>query len=147
MLSKTITYTDYDGVQRTETHYFNLNKAEITKMELSEAGGLQTRLRKIIDAKNVPEILSMFEEIIEMSYGVKSPDGRRLMKSPELFREFKETEAYSDLFMEITKDSEAAAVFVNALLPPEYVKAAQEEAHKSESNVTPIPADFKVTDE
>ena len=29
MLKKTITYTDYNGMERTEDFYFNLTKAEV----------------------------------------------------------------------------------------------------------------------
>ena len=29
MIKKTVTYTDYNGVERTESFYFNLSKAEV----------------------------------------------------------------------------------------------------------------------
>lgn len=117
MLKKTITYTDYNGVERTEDHYFNLNKAELTEMQLSVDGGIAELIDRIVKAQNAPEIMRMFKEILAKSYGVKSDDGRRLIKSKELFEEFSQTEAYSELFMELVTDDKAASDFIHAILP------------------------------
>lgn len=117
MLTKSITYTDYDGEERTETFYFNLTKAELAELNLSTEGGLQNVLQRIIDAKNVPEITKWFKKIIVMAYGEKSPDGRRFIKNRELTEEFLQTEAYSVLFMELLSNDEAASDFINGVLP------------------------------
>ena len=117
MLKKTITYTDYDGVSRTEDFYFNLSEAELAEMELGTTGGFGERIRRIIDAKDTPSIIQVFKEILFKSYGVKSADGRRFVKSPELSKEFSETEAYSQLFMELARDADKAAKFVNGIIP------------------------------
>ena len=117
MLTKSITYTDYNGEQRTETFYFNLTKAELAELNLSTEGGLQNVLQKIIDSKNVPEITKWFKKIIVMAYGEKSPDGRRFIKNRELTEEFLQTEAYSELFMELLSNDEAASDFVNGIIP------------------------------
>lgn len=117
MLTKTINYTDFNGEERTESFYFNLTKAELAELNLTTEGGLQEVLRKIIDARNVPELTKWFKKIILMSYGEKSPDGRRFVKNEELTEEFTQTEAYSELFMELITDSDAASAFINGLLP------------------------------
>ena len=117
MLKKVITYTDYDGEKRTETHWFNLSKAEILEMELLTEGGMEQFIQKIIEAKDVPSLVNLFKKLIEKSYGVKSPDGKRFVKDPENLKEFKETEAYSELFMELATDSDAAAKFVEGIIP------------------------------
>lgn len=117
MIAKTMTYTDYDGVERKETFYFNLTKAELMEMQLSSQGGFDSLLQRMIDAKDVPELAGMFKELIKRSYAVKSADGRRLMKSESLTQEFLETEAYSDLYMELFTNTEAAAAFVNGIIP------------------------------
>lgn len=117
MLKKTITYTDYNGVERTETHYFNLSKAEVTKMETSTTGGFTQMIHKIIEARDVPSLVEIFDDLILKSYGEKSPDGRRFIKSDELATAFSQTEAYSALFMELISDSNKAAAFVNGILP------------------------------
>lgn len=117
MLNKSITYTDYDGETRTENFMFNLTKAEIAELNLTTEGGLQSVIQKIIDSKNVPEITRWFKKIITMSYGEKSTDGKRFVKSEELTNEFLQTEAYSELFMELLTDEGAAAAFINGIMP------------------------------
>lgn len=117
MLKKTITYTDYDGNERTEDFYFNLTKAEILEMELGISGGLENFLQRIINAKDVPELASMFKKIVLKAYGVKSDDGKRFIKSQQLIDEFTQTEAYSDLYTELCTDAEAASAFMNAIVP------------------------------
>lgn len=117
MLKKTMTYIDYDGNERTEDFYFNLNKAEILEMELGISGGLENFLQRIIDAKDVPELASIFKKIILKSYGIKSLDGKRFMKSQEYTDEFVQTEAYSDLYTELCTDADKAAAFINAIVP------------------------------
>ena len=119
MLKKIITYTDYNGVERTEPFYFNLSKAELMEMELGVTGGMTEMLNKIIDAKDGPSLMKTFKEMIMKSYGVKSDDGKRLIKSEELSIAFTQTEAYSVLFMELITDDKAAADFVNGIIPNE----------------------------
>lgn len=117
MLTKVIPYKDYNGEDQKFTAYFHLSKAELLQWELSEDGGLKARLERIIDSKDVPAIAKTFEEIIEKSYGVKSPDGKRFIKSKELLDEFKQTEAYSDFYMELATNDKAAIAFVKAVIP------------------------------
>lgn len=117
MLTKIITYTDYNGVERTEPFYFNLNKAELMEMELSTEGGMADMIKRIVDAKDAPAIIKIFKELILKAYGEKSADGKRLVKSPEIATAFAQTEAYSQLFMELATDSDAASAFVNGIVP------------------------------
>ena len=119
MLKKIITYTDYNGVERTEPFYFNLSKAELMEMELGVTGGMTEMLDKIIAAKDAPSLMKTFKEMIMKAYGVKSDDGKRLIKSEELSIAFTQTEAYSVLFMELITDDKAAADFVNGIIPNE----------------------------
>lgn len=117
MLKKTITYTDYNGVSRTEDFYFNLTQAEITEMELSTSGGLAEMIQKIVSAKDAPAIIKVFKDLILKSYGEKSLDGKRFVKSDEIRTAFSQTEAYSKLFMELAFDDKKAAEFVNGIIP------------------------------
>lgn len=117
MLKKTMTYTDFNGETRKEDFFFNLTRAEVTELELSENGGLSEKIKRITESKDVPEILRIFKNLILKSYGVISPDGKRFIKSPELSEEFSQTEAYSDLFMELAQNSDSAAAFVNGIMP------------------------------
>lgn len=117
MLKKTITYTDYNGTERTEDFYFNLSKAEITEMEMSIDGGMVEMINKIVAAKSAPEIIAVFKKLILQAYGEKSPDGKRFIKSEELSTAFSQTEAYSNLFMELSTNDVEAANFVNGIMP------------------------------
>lgn len=117
MLKKTITYTDYNGVEHTEDFYFNLSKAELTEMELSEKGGFGEMLQGIIDADEHTKLVPIIKDLIFKAYGEKSDDGKRFIKSPELSTAFSQTEAYSELFMEIATDAELSAAFVNGIIP------------------------------
>lgn len=117
MLKKTITYVDYNGNERVEDFYFNLTKAEATEMELSVEGGLTKKLEDIVNSQNNKEIIALFKEIILKAYGEKSQDGKRFIKSEELSEAFSQTEAFSELFMELALDEKAAADFVNGILP------------------------------
>lgn len=118
MLKKTITYTDYNGQERTEDFYFNLNKAEIAEMEMSTTGGLTEMINRIVAAKDAPSIIQIFKKLILKAYGEKSLDGKRFVKSDELSTAFSQTEAYSKLFMELATDDKAAANFFNGIIPP-----------------------------
>ena len=117
MLKKTITYTDYNDVTRTEDFYFNLSKAELMEMEMSTSGGLAEMIQKIVAAQDTPSIIKIFKELILKAYGEKSSDGKRIVKSEEISNAFAQTEAFSDLFMELATDADAASAFINGIIP------------------------------
>ncbi len=122
MLKKTITYTDYDGEERTEDFYFNLSKAELVEMQMSETGGLEKFIRKIVAERDGKRIVEMFKSLILNAYGEKSPDGKRFIKNKELSEAFSQTEAYSELFMELSTDADKAAAFVRGIIPASIAK-------------------------
>lgn len=117
MLKKEITFVDYDGEKRTETHYFNLEKNELIKLEIGSIGGLKESVKRIIEARNGKEIMDAFERIILVSYGEKDLDGVHFNKSEEMSNRFKNSKAYDVLFMELVTDDNAAADFINGILP------------------------------
>ena len=123
MLKKTITYNDYNGVERTEDFYFNLSKAELMEMEMSISGGLTEMIEKIVATKDAPAIIKIFKELILKAYGEKSADGKRFeKKNGALAEAFAETEAYSKIFMELATDADKAAEFVNGIMPSNIAK-------------------------
>lgn len=117
MLKKTITYTDYDGLERTEEFRFNLTKAEVVDMELTTAGTFSETMKRIVAEKDIIRIAKLFKELLLKSYGVKSDDGKRFVKSPELSEAFSQTEAYSDLYIELLSNPEEAAKFFAEVAP------------------------------
>lgn len=133
MLKKTIKYTDYNGVEREEPFFFHLSKAEIMEMEMGTAGGLAEMIQSIIDSNNTPEIIKIFKDIILKAYGEKSLDGKRFTKVSDtgipLSIGFSQTEAYSELFMELATDADAAAKFIQGIIPSD-VEIPEEEIKK-----------------
>lgn len=119
MLKKSIKYTDYNGVERVEDFYFNLSKAEVAEMELSVDGGMSAMLQKIVESNNNKEILAMFKQIILKAYGEKSEDGKRFVKNEKISEGFAQTEAFSELFVELALNEDKAAEFVKGILPGE----------------------------
>lgn len=117
MLKKTVKYVDYNGVERVEDFYFNMTKAEVAEMEMSVEGGFSKMLEELVASKDNVRIVQLFKEMVLKSYGEKSPDGRRFVKSKEISEAFAQTEAYSEIFMELALNEEAAAAFVNGIMP------------------------------
>lgn len=126
MISKTITYTDYNGSERTETFWFNLSRVELLEMEMKASGGLSDKIREVSLTHDVSKIIPIFKDLILSSYGEKSPDGKRFMKKDAngnpLSLAFSETEAFDILYMEFVSDAEKASEFVKGILPASYAK-------------------------
>ena len=137
MYKRTLTFKDFNGNERTEDYYFHFSKAELLEMEMGKTGGLENYVNKIVKTQDTPELMKVFKELLLKSYGEKSLDGRRFVKSPELSEAFSQTEAYSMLFMELATDDEKAAEFVNNVIPSdlkdEVAKMEAEQAIVSES--------------
>lgn len=120
MLKKTITYTDYDGNERTEDFYFNLTKAELMEMNFNTEGGMEKTIKRIVDTKDIKQLIEIFKDIILKAYGEKSDDGKRFIKirdGHKLCEDFAQTEAYSELFMELASNDELASDFINGIIP------------------------------
>ena len=117
MITKEITFTDYNGQERKEKYQFNFTKAELTEMELSVNGGLSAMMERIKETDDRPELMRIFKDLILKAYGVKSADGKRFVKSEELRTEFSQTEAYSELYMELVTNTDSAINFFNGLIP------------------------------
>jgi hypothetical protein len=132
MLKKPITYTDLNGIVRTEDYYFRLTKLDVAKLQTSVKGGFDVHAQSIAAGADGKSIIEFFENFIKLSYGEKSEDGRRHMKSDEITRAFMESPAYDALFEELVTDAKAAAAFYNAVMP----KDLDEFAAKLEANAT-----------
>ena len=136
MVVKKIKYTDFNGVEREEEFMFNLTEAEITEMELMTDGGLSDSIKKIISAQDTPEIIKTFKMLLLKSYGEKSADGRRFIKSEELTEAFTQTNAYSQFFMELATDDKAAIAFINGIIPDSMRERVAEDGSNA-SDLTP----------
>lgn len=125
-------YTDYNNQEREEVFYFNFSKGELLDLEWRTPGGLEQYMKNIMAMRDGQKLADMFKMLIDKSYGVKSPDGREFIKTPEVLNNFKFTEAYSDLYMLLATDSNAAAAFVNGIFPKEAVEAARKQHEMAE---------------
>lgn len=134
MVVEKIKYTDFNGLEREEDFMFNLTEAEITEMELTTDGGLSDSIKKIIAAQDTPQIIKVFKMLLLKSYGEKSADGRRFVKSDKLSEEFAQTNAYSQLFMKLATDDKAAVAFINGIMPD----SMQEKAAGNNPGLTPV---------
>ena len=139
MYVKHINYEDYDGNKREIDAYFNLSKAELLELQMSWDGGLEKVLQKIIAEKDQKRMIEMFKMIILKSYGEKSLDGNRFVKTPEITEAFTQTEAYSELFMELATDDKAAAEFINGIMPKSLIEEAKKLEDQQKSNVAQLP--------
>ena len=137
MLKKTIKYEDFDGTIREEDFYFNLTKAELTEWQLSQEGGLDSMLERIVKEKKVPEIIKYLKEFILKAYGEKTEDGKRFMKSDDISHAFYCSAAYNELFMEVVASPESAMAFINGLLPEDVRKQIAEQQKNAAQVETP----------
>ena len=132
MLAKPITYTDYNGVERTETFYFNLSQAELIDMQLGGKDGLYShKLQKMIDNHDAAAIVGTIKEFVLKSYGEKTDDGKRFIKSPEISEAFMQTEAYSQLITELLSDDAKSSEFILGIMPQALREAAVAEMNKN----------------
>ena len=132
MLKKTIKFHDFDGNEVTQDFWFHLSKAELLEMEISNLG-LKEAMQRLVDKRDGKNIMSTYKELILNSYGERSLDGLRFVKEDEngrpLYKQFMQTDAYSELFTELVTDDEKAAEFFNGVMPEEIrQKMAEEEA-------------------
>lgn len=125
MLKKTVTYENYLGAKVTKDFYFNLNKAELTKMQMLEKGGLAERMQKVIDSNDIPAIVEIFEKLVLDAYGEISPDGERFQKNDEIRTAFLESPAYPIIYMELATNADEAAKFINGIVPADMAKEAE----------------------
>jgi hypothetical protein len=122
MLKKTITYSDLEGNSVTDDFYFNLNKSELVELELSHAGGLSGHLQDLIKSEDGGKIIAALKGILSMSVGQKSEDGKRFIKSEDITNGFLQSDAYSELFMDLVSQTDGAVEFITGIIPADMAK-------------------------
>lgn len=123
MLKRPITYVDFNGDTRTEEFYFNLSKAELIRFEAKYDGGLHQGLLKIAQSGDNKKLLDAFEDIILSSYGEKSEDGTRFVKTAQVREDFSQSAAYDALFTEMCANEQVMLTFLTGVVPEEMRKA------------------------
>lgn len=148
MLKKTITYVDFDENERTETHYFHMTRTEFYDWSLSLPEEIRLKLQKAADeavpeAEKEPlteqEILQAMHNVRDLvlnSYGEKSEDGRRFIKTEKAREEFAQTEAFEQIYNELFDNPDAVTAFIAGVAPKGVAEAT--EKLRNEQKVTAI---------
>ena len=146
MLTKTVTYDDLNDNPVTETLYFNINKLEILELEIEHGGDLEAVLKRLIESKDNREIYALFKSILVSAYGIKSDDGRRFIKGPEIKKDFESSPALPEIIFDFVKNPEEAAQFIEKCLPQKLIREAKAEQAKNQpaQNTSGAPADNPV---
>lgn len=139
MIKKVVEYTDFNDMERKDELYFHMTQPELIKLSVSREGGFERYIDKMIQANNMKEVVAILEEVIQLTYGVKTDDGR-FEKSPEILQKFLSSEAYNVVFMEIAQNAETAAEFINGVIPKNLKKQVDDAlaAHQANQAQTPI---------
>ena len=137
MYVKKIKYTDYDGNEREEKFYFHLNKAELLKLQYSINGGYQSYIKRLMETQNEAEIMDIFTNFVNLTYGVKSNDGKTFIKNEQVLNEFVQSEAYSEFFTELMASQKAQLEFIKGIMPDALLADVKREleAHKGELDI------------
>jgi hypothetical protein len=150
MLRKAITFNDLDGNPITEDFYFNFTKAELAELKLSTEGGLETYLAEIAAKTDQSQVIPAFKMILRKAVGQRHSDGRRFIKSEDIADYFMQTEAYSELFMELLTNPGRMSAFIEGCMPADLVAEARKQgAFTQLTGVTVVqdaPADVVTVD-
>lgn len=111
MLKKEVTYKDFNGNTVTDVLHFYLSEAQLMRLDAQYPDGLEGAIRGMVEREDKAAIFSLFEDLIALSYGVKSEDGKRFVRSDELQNEFLQSLAYDTLLVDIATSEEAAIAF------------------------------------
>lgn len=133
MFKKSLTYKDWNGVERTEEFRFNLSKTDIQLLNAKHPGGLFNYMKSCYDAMDVPKMMDFFVMLIMESYGVVSEDGRRFEKSPELSKAFQETRAFDEIFQWLYNEKGAINEFLTKVVPDDLASKVSEALNDAKS--------------
>lgn len=128
MICKTIAFVDYNDVAKKEKYWFNLSKAEILRLDAYYEGGIQRAMKKALSENDTATMFGIFEKLILTSYGRKTVDGG-FAKSEAATTAFSQTEAYSELLMEMATDESGKKFgdFFKGVLPRDYASRLPED--------------------
>ena len=132
MLKRTINFEDYDGNKRSAVYSFHLSKAELVEMEATHNGGMEQLIERISQTNDRQVLVGIFKDMILRSYGIR--EGDLFVKNDEVRASFTQSPAYSELFIELATNADAAAEFVKGILPTDMAEQID-----TSSLTTPLP--------
>lgn len=146
MYKKNITYTDFNGDERTDAFYFNLSDAEILELQVGYGGDMSRIMSNMLEKRDAKGLLGIITDLIRTSYGEKSSDGKRFMKNQEVKDSFVTTDAYSKLVLELLNDEKEFEKFMTNVIPAAKREALNEALLKREQSLAEEPAENKVVE-
>ena len=142
MLSRTFTCNGFDGSKFNVTFDFHLRESEVTKINMGTFVGLDVLMKRLFDTKNGEEIVKIMDKIIMTSVGRESLDHHAFIKNDEIRNEFTQTDAYDQLFMELTTDMDKLSAFIRDILPAKMrdkiLEANAERAAAEQASAPPL---------
>ena len=111
MFKHTITYDDFNGIERKEDFYFHLSTPEVVRLEAKFGASIEEYTKTIAEQQDLGQMLNFLEDIVLTSYGRKTTDGKSFIKNKELRTEFEYSQAYAELFEEILLNKDLAVKF------------------------------------
>lgn len=136
MLKQTVSYFDFDDNPSQETLYFNLTKTELAD-NLHLQDDLEAMQRTFsgkeddLTTDEIKQLVDLVKTIMRLSYGVRSADGKRFVKTDELWTEFTQTAAYDEFLYSLFQNPEKAVAFMTGILPRDVRDEAKKEADKA----------------
>ena len=82
----------------------------------------------------------MADFLLLSSVGIKSPDGKRFVKSDEIAQDFVSSPAFDTLFMEIATDADKALQFVKGIMPAEFANSFDEKVSEGMPEMVSVKA-------
>ena len=140
MIKKTLTYYDFNDQEVTEELYFHLSSIELTRMIAKYDGDLEGYINKIVAAGDLMAMVNILEDLLLSSYGVKSEDGRRFIKGPEVVNSFEWSQAYAELFETLLNNPKETREFGIGLI----LSAKQQEELKDKIKQLPVDPSTEV---
>jgi hypothetical protein len=141
MLKKTVKFKDFDGVEHSEDLYFHISKAAVLTApdtvyneiitigrDLQEKGKYLQDVDEEVNQEDpfdknnqlvadaIRTVARLVDRLVDLSYGIKSSDGLRFVKGPEVLVEFKASAAYDAFVEQMLTNQDEMIDFINKLL-------------------------------
>lgn len=135
MITKTVTYEDFDGAQQTETLWFNISKSKWIETELNgvdlpdgtHVDSYSAYLKSFVNGDgsitDVKGMMGAIKDLIGRAYGVRK--GSKFEQTPEIAADFLDSQAYDQFFWDLVTDPKSASAFIEGLVPKEILAQAQ----------------------
>lgn len=130
-----VPFEDFNGNMQTETLYFHLTKTRLSKNltlgdELDDIQAMLQGEPRQLNPDEIRKIVHLVERIMELSYGIRSEDGKRFDQRPALWEEFQQTAVYDAFLYSLFENPNNATQFILGVMPRDLVEAAKKEMNQ-----------------